>query len=263
MFVKISVVTVCFNCREDLLRTIDSVVSQTYCNIEYIIIDGGSTDGTVEVIKSNAEKISCWISEHDNGIYDAMNKGIALATGEWIIFMNAGDTFYDNRVISNIFSKKFEKEVAIIYGDTEFDLGFDRKFIRRLKQHTQQDVIGDLNHQSMLTRTSILKTIGGFDTYYKICADFKSFVEIDRLGKKFEYVPIIIAIFECSEGISSIHPLQLLIEKKKILGYSYLSIRFIKGCIKALMRFSLSKIVSKKQYAGLMYNKVKRISKYQ
>ena len=96
---KITVITVCHNAAKTLEKTIKSVLNQTYPNIEYIIIDGGSTDDTVDIIKRYADRLAYWISEPDKGIYDAMNKGIEVATGEWINFMNAGDTFYEENTI--------------------------------------------------------------------------------------------------------------------------------------------------------------------
>lgn len=90
----ISVVTVAYNAVTTIEKTILSVINQTYPNVEYIIIDGGSTDGTVEIIKKYANKLAYWVSEPDNGIYDAMNKGAKVATGEWINFMNCGDSFF-------------------------------------------------------------------------------------------------------------------------------------------------------------------------
>ena len=99
----ISVVTVSYNAVTTIEKTILSVINQNYSNIEYIVIDGGSIDGTVDIIKKYADKITYWVSEPDKGIYDAMNKGIIVATGEWINFMNTGDTFYNENVFSEIF----------------------------------------------------------------------------------------------------------------------------------------------------------------
>ncbi len=99
---KISVITVCYNAADTLEKTIQSVLGQTYPNIEYIIIDGGSTDGSVDIIRKYADRIAYWVSEPDGGIYEAMNKGIKVATGDYINFMNAGDIFYDSNVLLNI-----------------------------------------------------------------------------------------------------------------------------------------------------------------
>ena len=100
----ISIVTVSYNAVLTIEQTILSVINQTYPNVEYIIIDGGSTDGTVDIIKKYEDKIAYWVSEPDKGIYDAMNKGVVVATGEWINFMNAGDIFTDGDVIDKLFS---------------------------------------------------------------------------------------------------------------------------------------------------------------
>ena len=89
---RLSIITINYNNREGLRKTIESVVNQTYRNFEYIIIDGGSTDGSVEVVKEYADRISYWVSEPDNGIYNAMNKGVLAANGKYIQFLNSGDT---------------------------------------------------------------------------------------------------------------------------------------------------------------------------
>ena len=99
----ISIITVVFNGEKYLEETIQSVINQTYSNVEYIIIDGGSSDGTLDIIKKYEERIDYWVSEKDKGIYDAMNKGIDVASGEWINFMNAGDGFYADDVLDKIF----------------------------------------------------------------------------------------------------------------------------------------------------------------
>ena len=113
---KVSIITVVYNGIEFLEETIKSVISQTYPNIEYIIVDGGSKDGTLDIIKKYEAHISKWISEPDKGIYDAMNKGIDLATGDWQNFLNAGDSFVDNNVLEKIFTSDLEN-ITLVYGD--------------------------------------------------------------------------------------------------------------------------------------------------
>lgn len=110
----ISVVTVSYNAVLTIEQTILSVINQTYPHIEYIIIDGGSTDGTVDIIKKYANRIAYWVSEPDKGIYDAMNKGIRTAKGEWINFMNAGDLFYSKDTLEKVFSKSINDNIKVI-----------------------------------------------------------------------------------------------------------------------------------------------------
>lgn len=117
-FPLITVITVVYNGESTLEQTIISVVNQSYTNIEYIIIDGGSKDRTIDIIKKYEDKIDYWQSEPDNGIYDAMNKGIILASGEWINFMNSGDSFFQVSTISDCFMNKSFKDVDVIYGDS-------------------------------------------------------------------------------------------------------------------------------------------------
>ena len=114
---KITIITIVFNNREGFIKTLNSVVSQTYKNKEYLVIDGGSTDGTLDVIKHNSNFIDYWVSEKDRGIYDAMNKGLAKANGEWVIFMNSGDVFSESDVLSKIFDSTIIENVDLIYSD--------------------------------------------------------------------------------------------------------------------------------------------------
>lgn len=118
---KISVITICYNAENDIERTIRSVLSQTFLDMEYIIVDGDSKDNTVniaqKIIKEFPHHQVHLISEPDNGIYDAMNKGIKLAKGEWINMMNAGDCFADQNVLQNIFGKKIPNNISFLYSD--------------------------------------------------------------------------------------------------------------------------------------------------
>jgi glycosyltransferase involved in cell wall biosynthesis len=123
---RVSVVTVVFNGEMHLEATIRSVLDQDYPNLEYIVIDGGSTDGTLDIVRKYAERISCWRSEKDRGIYDAMNKGLLLATGAWINFMNAGDEFHSEDALARVFSVPTRGH-TVIYGGVEIRYpGFKR-----------------------------------------------------------------------------------------------------------------------------------------
>ncbi|MBX9850883.1 MAG: glycosyltransferase [Cytophagaceae bacterium] len=119
---KVSVITIVYNNSRFIEKTIQSVINQTYSNLDYVIIDGGSTDGTVDIIKKYDSRIRYWISEKDKGIYDAMNKGQKASVGEYIIFMNSGDLFADNSVLEQIFSSnshRYKNEYAdVYYGET-------------------------------------------------------------------------------------------------------------------------------------------------
>ena len=153
----ISVVTICYNAVECIEETMLSVLNQTYDKVEYIVIDGGSKDGTVDIIKRYAHRLAYWTSEPDKGIYDAMNKGIQKANGEWINFMNAGDTFYSSTVIQEVFSK-VSLSSDIIYGDTclSFSIG---QYIREGKKVTDKDYM-PFGHQASFSRTRLMKTYG-------------------------------------------------------------------------------------------------------
>ena len=157
-YLLISIVTVCLNDGKYLEETIQSVINRTYSNIEYIIIDGGSTDNTINIIKKYESKIDHWLSESDKGIYDAMNKGISLAKAKWINFMNAGDTFYKSNTIEKIFLKKNDK-IDFIYVDRK--IIYNTKFSRVEKAGEIKDLWKGMVffHQSLFTNSDVFKNI--------------------------------------------------------------------------------------------------------
>lgn len=169
---KVSVVTVVYNSEQYIERTIKSVVSQTYSNIEYIVIDGGSSDSTIDIVNKYIDRIQFFISEKDNGIYDAMNKGIKLSNGEWLIFMNSGDVFFDSNVIKNIFEgKEFPEKIKAIFGDK---IDVKRNYEKYVKSFPIWYIKRNMpcSHQSIFVRTSKKSDIL-FDLQYKYCADYK------------------------------------------------------------------------------------------
>ena len=166
---KITVVTVTYNAEDYLEKTILSIINQTYSNIEYIIIDGGSTDGTLDIIKKYEENIDYWISEPDNGLYDAMNKGIDVATGEWINFMNAGDMFTDGDVVSTLFSQ--DLDVGMICGrwnlvDSDYNY-ISTQSPSSLETTWQRTCC---NHQAMFVHISLMRE-NKFNLNFKYAAE--------------------------------------------------------------------------------------------
>ena len=213
----ISVVTVSYNAVATIEQTILSVINQTYPNIEYIIIDGGSTDGTVDIIKKYADKIAYWVSEPDKGIYDAMNKGINVATGEWINFMNCGDSFYNDTVLEDVF-KIADFSSDIIYGNTNYiyDVG---NYIKKGVIATTENYMPFV-HQASFSRISLMK-YRKFDLNYKICADRDFFHFAYKNNYRFEYISRVIANYEAENGVSSLNVINLMreigaIERKNI-----------------------------------------------
>lgn len=220
---KVSIITVCYNIVNEIERTILSIIQQTYSNIEFIIIDGGSTDGTKDVVEKFDTKITYWVSEPDKGIYDAMNKGIKIATGDWLIFMNGGDTFYDSEVISD-FILKVDKDTSVAYGRTMFHIpslnikymSFDKPLdLSKMKE--KQSMIP---HQSAFIKVNYHKK-NLFDTSYKIVADYNFFYHCYFDDKcKFQYIPIVISDF-WGGGLSSTHYLRRSKEKLLIAKEDY------------------------------------------
>ena len=214
---KISVVTVVFNDHLHIEQTLLSVLNQTYDNIEYIVIDGGSTDGTVSIIKKYEKRLAYWISEPDKGVYDAMNKAISHVTGTYVSFMNSGDSFYSNVTISEVFTNGNQLNMDVIYGDVYMKYTTVKSFIRRYDNINPSSVSRNLCHQATFTKSSHLKKYG-FDMSYKIAADMNLFTIIYNNGGTFGYVPIVIANYEAEEGLSAKHLKQMYKEYHRLGG---------------------------------------------
>ncbi len=167
----VSIITVCRN-EENVRYTCESIVNQTWNNYEWIVIDGASTDGTLDIIKEYEANIDVLISEPDKGIYNAMNKGIQNATGEWLIFMNGGDQFHDFKVLERIFKGR-EYEADILYGDEERYDVYGKTHIYKLPQQIPPFFMcyQAFAHQAMFYRRELFEKYGGYDESYKITAD--------------------------------------------------------------------------------------------
>lgn len=209
---KLSIITVNFNHKEGLRNTINSVISQKdFVDYEFIVIDGGSSDGSKEVIVENANRINYWVSEKDGGIYNGMNKGIKVAKGEYLIFMNSGDTFYDDHVLADVFSQDCE---------AEFIVG---NHIAGGNVHTSpEEVTGrymfktTLYHQATFIKASNFKD-QLYDEQFKIVADWAHMFRcliIDNAS--YQHVDVVVC--RCEEGgVSQTHWQDVLRERQDYL----------------------------------------------
>jgi len=204
MNLKISIITVVYNSVSTLEQTILSVINQTYENIEYIIIDGGSTDGTLNIIKKYQDIINYWISEPDKGIYDAMNKGIERASGEWIQFLNSGDVFVSTEVLESVFKNDISDNIGILYGDST-----ETKKYCDMTHYADRD-INSLSfspiyrHNASFVRLKIHKKYL-FDITKKkelgYALDYEQIYRMYRNDERFQYIPVNV-IKWANDGIS-------------------------------------------------------------
>lgn len=187
---KISVITINYNNKKGLAKTITSTINQTSKDLEFIVIDGASTDGSVEIIREYADKIDYWVSESDKGIYNAMNKGIDRAQGEYCIFMNSGDVFYSEHVIEDF--TRLSKGSDIVCGDT---------WIGRIKEAPSEITFDTLYnssicHQCAFIRTSLMKKYM-YDESLKIVADRKFFLQAFIFGNcTYEHINSVIVDYD-------------------------------------------------------------------
>jgi glycosyltransferase involved in cell wall biosynthesis len=197
----------------------ESVFSQTFQNIEYIVIDGGSADGSVEFIESNRDMLAYWISEADKGIYDAMNKGIDQSSGDYLLFLNSGDWLVDELVIEKFVG--FKPIEGIVYGDplVRNGINWKRKFMPK-KMSIGNALTHTLNHQAEFFHSSIFKNNYRYDTSYKMVSDW-IFTNNAIIFKNCtsQYIDLEVCYFE-DPGISSDFKLRLQ-ERKRYLKENF------------------------------------------
>lgn len=193
-----SVITVCYNEVGNIKKTLDSIVYQTFTDYELIVVDGGSTDGTKEIIEQYAQYLAWWCSEPDKGIYNAMNKGVTHATGEYVIFINAGDFLFDKKVLENVYKSGMKTDV--IEGHT---IRTDKMIrLKPIYEDLFERLFADnISHQSSFTRRELLLK-HPFDEKYKIVADWKFWLETLIIeNKTYSFIDLNVSCFDMN-GIS-------------------------------------------------------------
>lgn len=203
--VGVSIITVCLNAEKFIHETLESVLCLEGTNFEYIVKDGESKDSTNQVIESYSKKFEkkgirfVHVIRHDRGIYDAMNQAMEYCRGEWVNYMNAGDTFYNPYVVTDIFERAIPDDVGVLYGHTLFRISKKLSFI---SNHTLATIDKEMPfcHQSTFVRSKLLKRYK-FDCKYKILADYNLYLKLYKEDIKFKAVNTVISCFIC-DGIS-------------------------------------------------------------
>lgn len=199
---KISIITVNYNNIEGLKKTVNSVLNQTYKDVEYIVIDGGSNDGTRDFLSDQNEAITYWVSETDNGIYNAMNKGIEVATGDYLLFLNSGDWLIEAKTLEDLAKTSFKAD--FVYGDVFLETP------RGLKLNKYPDQLSTLFlgtsalcHQALFIKKQVFEEHGKYREDLKIAADWEQYTRLYALGKAtFQYLNAPVAVYDLS-GVSS------------------------------------------------------------
>lgn len=236
---KISIVTVVRNSKNLLESTIKSVINQTYQNLEYIVIDGASNDGTIDVIKKYDKFITKWISEPDNGIYSAMNKGLSLATGDYVWFMNAGDEIYTPSVLEEVINS--EKDVDFYYGN-ELAINDSGSIINVPRENINwknafQFGAGDVRHQAVIVKKFIAEE---FNEKYKSSGDIDWMIRVLKKSKKIFHYKKTLDKF-LLEGFSSRHWVVSKYEYCKIIFKHHLYKSFFKILPKVIILYPIDR----------------------
>lgn len=216
----LSIITINLNNKNGLQKTMESIITQTCTDFEWIVIDGNSTDGSVELIKSHTENITYWVSEHDNGIYDAMNKGINAAKGEYLLFLNSGDMLYSNDVIKHLGEENLIEDI-IVY---DILLQDGNKLVKKdLSLLSSTSLVSFLvrstfPHQSTLIRRELFKTFGPYRLDFKYISDWLFFFQVCVLEDvSFIYKKgCVLSVYDMT-GISSINKKKVSAERDAFL----------------------------------------------
>jgi glycosyltransferase involved in cell wall biosynthesis len=202
---KITIITVCKNSERFLDETIKSVINQTYKNIQYIIIDGNSTDATVEIIKEHLASISFWISEEDSGMYDAINKGLKLSTGNYILILNSDDVLAHNETIRNIVQAIDNERLDYYYGNIIKSKNGKYKKVKLFPVSFPQLLLSThgtfVPHPCFLISAKLNNELNGYDPQYKYASDYDYILRaLSAPGSKGKYIDIYISKFRIHEN---------------------------------------------------------------
>ncbi|MDD3079169.1 MAG: glycosyltransferase family 2 protein [Paludibacter sp.] len=238
---ELSIITINRNNADGLKKTIESVVYQTYTDFEYIVIDGNSTDNSVDVIKAYAFNINYWVSEPDLGIYNAMNKGLRKAMGEYCLFLNSGDYLVDSNVLSTVFENNFNED--LIYGDQLIEQNqslVKRTFLIPEYITFRSFMSSTLPHQCTFIRRSLFLVVGLYNENNKIVSDWEfNVLALFKYNCSLRKIDIAISVYDTNGISSSMDYMEIHNHEKRQLLYKYFP-RFMKD-YDAMVRLEKSK----------------------
>tara|TARA_B100000780_G_C21106179_1_gene446716 strand:+ start:424 stop:1278 length:855 start_codon:yes stop_codon:yes gene_type:complete len=264
---KVSIVTVIYNSEKYIEATIKNVISQKYPNLDFVIIDGGSTDGTMDIVNSYSEHIATIISEEDNGIYNAMNKARKYCKGDWICFLNSGDLFFDSNVLLTVFSIINKLNSDFIYGDTSYYSLLEKFEYQEGRMVKEKDFIFNfpICHQSMFFSRNLIHEMNWYDESYSVVADWDIATRIFQEPKyKKLYISTCISKFLIDEvnwknGISALWEWVVLTYKYRSKLTTFIS--FLIFLLKSIRYLIVVNLRHLKIYSIYRSFKVQRISK--
>jgi glycosyltransferase involved in cell wall biosynthesis len=246
---RITIATVVYNGRAFIRDTLESVSRQTYPNLEYIVIDGSSSDGSLDIIEGYSRSIDRLISEPDGGIYDAMNKALSLSTGDWILFMNAGDTFCSPETVSAVFAEHMYNPNAILYGSHYAVCGPSHMRLIQAPVELRFWQGCQFSHQACFVPVKYHKA-HPYDITFRIAADYDFFLNAKRRNMSFQLVPIPIACI-IPGGVSDIMRSVSVTERSRSLDSPIFSLLYF-----PLLSIYNSLAISLKRFIGLLLGKV-------
>jgi len=229
---RISVITVCYNAASTIAATIASVREQTYPHVEHIVVDGASTDGTLAIVRADASRIATLVSQKDAGIFDAMNKGVALATGDVVYFLNADDVLVDADVLTDI-ARAFHVDAsrALVYGNVllkDGPPGVVNYPARPFRSHSISEFLhNSFCHQAVFARRTLFDTIGRFDPVYRFSADYEWIIRAFKShgGRDFHFVDRDIAWYY-AQGRSKQHAAVTDAEVQRMQRKHFMSVEY-------------------------------------
>jgi glycosyltransferase involved in cell wall biosynthesis len=255
-----SVVTVVLNCAQHIEETIKSIISQTYQPIEFIVIDGASTDGTIDILHKYSDEIDYFLSERDGGIYYAMNKAINISKGEWIIFMNAGDRFFSERSIQDAFALR-PPDADMVYGFHKIQ--YQNGYIRVPRLGPLDSIWKEIpfSHQSLFTKTFIMKKYL-FNAENRLIADYEFVYKAYNAGYTISRVNTVVAVIR-TRGMTDIHRM----EGRKALwktsmaesGHLWKHFYFFYLMVDCLLRIVLKRILPERIIDRIVRNKSRHL----